>query len=168
MQASASKSSSTSKMAGWAASRSSSVGSASLNGSSTLLLIISSCYFLMKISSFYTLLHGTRISPQTKTVAILQISPRVNDWGLIRTGGLFQNLGLHGGLFEYGGLIKTGGLNEDLRYIRLHSEAKCRCLLHYLSRLTIKKDGVDSSMSILKEFCSKCQISAPLICGFSE
>ena len=31
-----------------------------------------------------------------------------NDWGLIRTGGLFQNLGLHGGLFEYGGLIGTG------------------------------------------------------------
>ena len=102
MQASASESSSTSKMAGWVASRSSSVGSASLNGSSSLSLIISSCYILMKISSFYTLLHGTRISPQTKTVAILQISPRVNDWGLIRTGALFQNLGLHGGLFEYG------------------------------------------------------------------
>ena len=41
----------------------------------------------------------------------------MNDWGLIRTGGLFQNLGLHGGLFEYGGLIGTVGLNEDLRYI---------------------------------------------------
>ena len=40
----------------------------------------------------------------------------MNDWGLIRTGGLFQNLWLHGGLFEYGGLIGTGGLNEDLRY----------------------------------------------------
>ena len=63
---------------------------------------------------------SARISPQTKTVYILQISPRVNDdWGLIRTGGLFQNLGLHGGLFEYGGLIGTGGLNEDLRYIYL-------------------------------------------------
>ena len=36
-----------------------------------------------------------------------------------------------------------------------------------LSSSTIKKDGVDSStsnssMSILKEFFSKCQISAPL------
>ena len=28
--------------------------------------------------------------------------------GLVRTGGLFQNLGQHGGLFEYGGLIGTG------------------------------------------------------------
>ena len=44
----------------------------------------------------------------------------MNDWGLIRTGGLFQNLGLHGGIFEYGGLIGTGGLNEDLRYTELH------------------------------------------------
>ena len=63
----------------------------------------------MKICSFYTLLHVT------------QISPRVNDWGLIRTGGLLQNLGLHGGLFEYGGLIGTGGLNEDLRYIYIYA-----------------------------------------------
>ena len=95
-------------------SLSSSVGSASLNRSSSLSLIISSCYFLMKICSFYTLLHGTRTSHRKNS--IIQISPRVNDWGLIRTGGLFQNLGLHGGLFEYGGLIETGGLNEDLRY----------------------------------------------------
>ena len=68
----------------------------------------------MKICSFYTLLHVTRISHRKNSV--IQISPRVNDWGLIRTGDLFQNLGLHGGLFEYGGLIGTGGLNEDLRY----------------------------------------------------
>ena len=93
-------------------SLSSSVGSASLNMSSSLSLIISRCYFLMKICSFYTLLHGTRISHRKNS--IIQISPRVNEWGLIRTGGLFQNLWLHGGLFEYGGLIGTGGLNEDL------------------------------------------------------
>ena len=93
---------------------SSSVGSTS----SSLSLIISSCYFLMKICSFYTLLHGTRISHRKNS--ILQISLRVDDWGLIRTGDLFQNLGLHGGLFEYGGLIGTGGLNEDLRYKLLY------------------------------------------------
>ena len=86
-----------------------------MNRSSSLSLIISSCYFLMKICSFYTLLHGTRISHRKNS--IIQISPRVNNSGLIRTGGLFQNLGLHGGLFEYGGLIGTGGLNDDLRYI---------------------------------------------------
>ena len=95
-------------------SLSSFVASASLNRSSSLSLIISSCYFLMKICSFYTLLHGTRISHRKNS--IIQMSPRVNDWGLVRTGGLFQNLGLHGSLFEYGGLIGTGGLNEDLRY----------------------------------------------------
>ena len=91
-------------------SLSSSVGSASFNRSSSLSLIISSCYFLMKICSFYTLLHRTRINHRKNS--IIQISPRVNDWGLIRMGGLFQNLGLHGGLFEYGGLIlKVRGLN---------------------------------------------------------
>ena len=98
MSASASVSSSTSKIAGWAASWSSSVGSASLNGSS---LISSSWCFskslpLLHGSPFW---HGTRISPRTKTVW-LQISPRVNDWGLIRTGGLFQNLGLYGAIFD--------------------------------------------------------------------
>ena len=107
-------------------SLSSSVGSASLNRSSSLSLIISSCYFLMKICSFYTLLHGTRISHRKNS--IIQISPRVNDWGLIRTGGLFQNLGLHGGLFEYGGLIGTGGLNEDLRYLMFHACSLSICL----------------------------------------
>ena len=68
----------------------------------------------MKICSCYTLLNGTRISHRKNN--IIQISPRVNDWGLIRTGGLFQNLGL-----QYGGLIEDWGLK---RRFTVHNELK--------------------------------------------
>ena len=69
----------------------------------------------MKIYSFYTPFTRNSNKPPEKQYNLNK--PLVNDWGLIRTGGLFQKFGLHGGLFEYGGLIRTGGLNKDLRYI---------------------------------------------------
>ena len=65
----------------------------------------------MKICSFYTLLHGTGISPGLKQY---NSNKPPHEWlGAYSNGGLISKFRSTRGLFEY------GGLNEDLRYIFL-------------------------------------------------